>query len=307
VPNNLRPPFRRRRPQQEVRDVAELVAALRNRLAADSDGSSGETLRGQIAGAESHHRATLPSDPAGGSRNFRAGFLAGHLFAHLIRTLGSLPGTFLIPAAAYAASLVSPQAERYLLEAPPHDLFKTHGYACLRVSQRTELSGDLEFGAFRWLADQLSVPVTPELEARFTEVRQRRLDLAAEHAVDRTASPAVASAYRVQRRLAELAGAIQRQLADLDPESTQADRLRGALVGLETASGSGLLGASQPRGGTGSGPSEAYRGGLLGASLLMALVREGHVADDTLRRDAYRYGAGPGVRRRPGIARGAPT
>ena len=48
---------------------------------------------------------------------------AGHLFAHLIPTLGSLPGTFLVPAAAYAASLVSPQAERYLVEAPPHDLF----------------------------------------------------------------------------------------------------------------------------------------------------------------------------------------
>jgi len=179
VPFRLRPSFGRRWPQQEVRDVTELVTALRNRLAAEPDGSSGETLRGQIAGAESLDRATLRWDPEGGSRKFQAGFLAGHLFAHLIRTLGSLPGTFLVPAAAYAASLVSPRAERYLVEAPPHDLFKTHGYACLRVAERTELPADLEFAAFRWLADQLSVPVTPELEARFTEVRQRRLDRAA--------------------------------------------------------------------------------------------------------------------------------
>ena len=291
MPFRLRPSFGRRWPQQEVRDVTELVAALRNRLAAEPDGSSGETLRGQIAGAESHDRATLTWDPEGGSRKFQAGFLAGHLFAHLIPTLGSLPGTFLVPAAAYAASLVSPQAERYLVEAPPHDLFKTHGYACLRVAERTELPADLEFAAFRWLADQLSVPVTPELEARFTEVRQRRLDLAAERELDRTAHPAAATAQRVERRLAELASAVQRQLVDLDPTSTDADRLRGALIGLETASGSGLLGAPQPLGGTGSGPSEAYRGGMLGASLLVALVREDRVADDTLRRHAYRYGA----------------
>ena len=119
VPFNLRPPFGRRWSQQEVRDVTELVAALRNRLAAKPDGSSGETLRGQIAGAESDDRVTLPWDPESGSRKFQAGFLAGHLFAHLIRTLGSLPGTLLVPAAAYAASLVSPQAERYLVEAPP--------------------------------------------------------------------------------------------------------------------------------------------------------------------------------------------
>jgi len=291
VPFTLRLPFGPRWPQREVRDVTQLVAALRNRMAAEPDGSSRETLRGQIAGAESHHRATLPWDAEGESRTFQAGFLTGHLFAHLIRTLGTLPGTFLVPAAGYAASLVSPQAEHYLVEAPPHDLFKTHAYACLRVAERTELPADLEFGAFRWLADQLSVPVTPELEARFIELRQRRLHLAAERELDRTAYPAAATARRVERRLAELAGAVQRQLADLDAGSMHADRLRGALVGLDTASGIGLLGAPQPIEGRGSGPSEAYRGGLLGASLLVALVREDRVADDALRRHAYRYGA----------------
>src|SRR5438093_6440819 len=186
VPFNLCPPLGRRGPQQEVRDVTGLVAALRNRLAAERDGSSGETLRGQIAGAESHDPVTLPCDPAGGSRKFQAGFLAGHLYAHLIRVFGSLPGTFLVPAAAYAASLVSPQAERYLAEAPPQSLFRTHGYACLRVEGQTDLPKDLEFAAFRWLAVQLSVPVLPELGAWFTELQQRRHLLAAEREMERT-------------------------------------------------------------------------------------------------------------------------
>jgi hypothetical protein len=291
VPFNLRLPFGHRGPQQEARDVSELVAALRNRLAGEPDVSSGETLRGQIAGAESHDRVTLPGDAAGGSRKFQAGFLAGHLYAHLIRTLGSLPGTFLIPAAAYAASLVSPQAERYLMEAPPQNLFKTHGYACLRVAERAEMAADLELAAFRWLADQLAVPSGPELEARFREVRARRLGLVAERGLDRTAGPEAAMAHQVERRLAELGSAVQRQLADVDPASTDADRLRGALVGLETASGSGLLRAPQPPEGTGPGPSDPYRGGMLGASLLATLVREDRIADDTLRRHAYRYGA----------------
>jgi len=291
VPFNLRPSFGRRVPQQEVRDVPGLVAALRNRLAAERDGSSGETLRGQIAGAESHDPVTLPCDPAGGSRKFQAGFLAGHLYAHLIRVFGSLPGTFLVPAAAYAASLVSPQAERDLVEAPPLSLFRTHGYACLRVEEQTDLPKDLEFAAFRWLAVQLSVPVFPELEARFTEMRQRRQELAAERKMDRTADSVPGTARRVERRLAELANAVQRQLADLDAASTDAERLRGALFGLESDSGSGLPAAAQPLEGIGSDPSEAYRGGMLGARLLAALVREDRVADDTLRRHAYRYGA----------------
>jgi hypothetical protein len=291
MPFNLRPSFGRHGPQQEVRDVSELVAALHHRLAAKPDGSSGETLRGQIAGAESHDRMTLPGDPAGGARKFQAGFLAGHLYAHLIRTLGRLPGTFLVPAAAYAASLVSPQAERYLMEVRPQNLFGTHGYACLRVAERTELPGDLELAAFRWLADQLSIPLTQELEARYRELRQRRVDLAAEGELDRTAEPSAATAHRVERRLAELAGAVHRQLAALEPASTDDDRLRGALVGLASAPGSGLLGAPQPRETTGSRESETYRGGMLGASLLVALVREDRVADDTLRRHAYRYGA----------------
>lgn len=291
MPFNLRSPFGRRGPREEVRNVAELVAALRKRLAAEPAGSNGDTLRGQIAGAESHDRVMLPCDPAGGSRKFLAGFLAGHLYAHLIRTLGSLPGTFLVPAAAYAASLVSPQAERYLVDTPPQNLFKTHGYACLRVAERTELPADLELATFRWLAAQLSVSFTPALEARFMEVRQRRLDLAAERERDRTADPAAAAAHRLERRLAELASAVQRQLADLDPASADADRLRGALVGLERASGSGLLRAPQLLEGTGSRPSDAYQGGMFGASLLAALVREDRIADDTLRRHAYRYGA----------------
>jgi hypothetical protein len=281
----------RRVPHQELRDVTGLVTALRNLLAAEHDGSSGETLRGQIAGAESHDPVMLPCDPADGSRKFQAGFLAGHLYAYLIREFGTLRGTFLVPAAAYAASLVSPQAERHLAELPPLNLLRTHRYACLRVEERQDLPQDLEFAACRWLAVQLSVPIVPELEARVTKERQRRQELLAERAMERTADPAAGTARRIERRLAEHAEALQRQLADLGAASTEAERLRGALVGLELDSGSGLPGAGQPFERLVSDQSEAYRGGMLGASLLATLVREDRVADDTLRRHAYRYGA----------------
>jgi hypothetical protein len=64
------------------------------------------------------------------------------------------------------------------------------------------------------------------------------------------------------------------------------------LAGLETVATSGLLVAgvsSQEPSETRA--SEAYRGGLLGGHLQVALARTGRMVDDALRLHAYRYGA----------------
>jgi hypothetical protein len=288
MPFTLPPRFGRGGSRQQVDNVAELLALLRERQTGEP-GSGSETLRGQIAGAESRDRAMLPVDPHGPSRKFLAGFLAGHLDAHVIRTRGRLPGGFLLPMAAYAASLVRPQAERYLIEAPPLNLLKTHLYASAIASERGDLPLEAEEAAFAWLADQLAIPRTPELDRRFAEWRQRRLAGFAEIASKRDGDVETVATIRSQRQLDALATSLQHQFATADPASSGADRLRGALQGLHATTG--LLVAGQPGGRMGGDPSEAYRGGLLGANLLAALVLGGRTAAETLRRHSYRYGA----------------
>jgi hypothetical protein len=290
---NLRSLLRGRSAPRQFTSVDELVAALR-RLPAGSSVTpdAADTVRGQIAGAESRGRATLPSDPASGPPKFRGGFLAGHLNACLIRALGTMSVEHLLPTSGYAASLLSPEAGRHLVEAPPRNLLRTHTYACLRVAELMEMPAELEHAAFRWLADQLSIPVTPELEGRYLAMRQQRLGLVVEREMDRTRDHEAATAHRAERRIAVLAAGVQRQLAAIDPASTDADRLRGALAGLETVATSGLLVAgvsSQEPSETRA--SEAYRGGLLGGHLQVALARTGRMVDDALRLHAYRYGA----------------
>ena len=292
MPFTLPPRFGRGGSRQQVDNVADLLALLRERQAGEpgsGSGSGSETLRGQIAGAESRGRAMLPVDPQGASRKFLAGFLAGHLDAHIIRTRGRLSGGLLVPMAAYAASLVSPQAERHLIEAPPLNLLKTHLYACAIASERGDLPLEAEEAAFAWLAYQLAIPRTPELDRRFAEWRQRRLAGLAEIASQRDGDVETVATTRSQRQLDALATGLERQLATVDPASPEADRLRGAMQGLHTTSG--LLVAGEPGGRIGGDASEAYRGGLLGANLLAALVRGGRTADEVLRRHSYRYGA----------------
>jgi hypothetical protein len=288
MPFKLPPRFGRGGSRQQLDNVAELLALLQERQAGEP-ASGSETLRGQIAGAESRDRAMLPVDPQGGSRKFLAGFLAGHLDAHVIRTGGRLQGGLLVPMAAYAASLVSPQAERHLIEAPPLNLLKTHLYACAIASERGDLPLEGEEAAFAWLADQLAIPRTPELDRRFAEWRQRRLAGLAEIASERDGDVETVATTRSQRQLDALATGLERQLATVDRASREADRLRGALQGLHATTG--LLAAGQPGRRMGSDASEAYRGGLLGANQLAALVLGGRTADEALRRHSYRYGA----------------
>jgi hypothetical protein len=287
MPFTLPRRFGRGGSRQQVDNVAQLLALLRERQPREP-GSGSEALRGQIAGAESLDRAMLPVDPQGGSRKFLAGFLAGHLDAHVIRARGRLPGGFLLPLAAYAASLVSPQAARHLIEAPPLNLLKTHLYACAIASERGDLPLEAEEAAFAWLADQLAIPQTPELDRRFAEWRERRLADLAEIASERDGDDEAVATRRSQRQLDALATGLERQLATVDPASPEADRLRGALQGLHATTG--LL-AGQPGRRIGDDASEAYRGGLFGASLLAALVLGTRTADETLRRHSYRYGA----------------
>src|SRR6266576_3062506 len=208
MPFTLPRRFGRGGSRQGVDHVAQLLALLRERQTREP-GSGSETLLGQIAGAESRDRAMLPVDPQGGSRKFLAGFLAGHLDAHVIRTRGGLPGRLLLPMAAYAASLVRPQAERHLIEAPPLNLLKSHLYACAIASERGDLPLEAEESAFAWLADQLAIPRTPELDRLFTEWRQRRLAALAEIASERDGDDEAVATRRSQRQLDALATGLE--------------------------------------------------------------------------------------------------
>jgi hypothetical protein len=276
---------------QEFAEVGRLLADLRRQLATvDASSTAADTLRGELAGAESARRAALPHDPSEGSLKFHAGFLSGHLHAYLIRTLGKLPAEFILPTAAYAATLVTPPAERHLVEAPPHNLLKTHMYASLNAAERGDLTLEVELAAFHWLADQLSIPVTPEIVVRFEDWRQRRLDLLHELETERGLDPVAAGARRIDRQLAARISAVERQLTSVDPGSSAAGRLRGVLAGLQTASPSGLLVTTGPPQEPDFETSEPYRGGVLGGHLLASLVRDGRSTDEPLREICYRYG-----------------
>jgi hypothetical protein len=278
--------FRHRPGSLEFAKVDQLVAALREQLAAAGDGAKGsDAMRGQLVGAELQGRVTLPRDPAMGSAKFQAGVFAGSLHAHLLRTRGALGGDVMLPTAAYAASLLDPAVERYLLETPPN-LPKAHAYGCLSAAKHGNLSFDVELATFRWLAEQLSVPVTPELVRQLEESRERRLDLQAASESERAMDPVAASTARSERRIRAQILALERGLSSAEPGSEQAERLRGALAGFMTASRSGLLLTA-----TDDGESEPYRGGLLGGHLLAGLVRDDHLPNEALRTIGYRYGA----------------
>jgi hypothetical protein len=278
--------FRHRAGSLEFTKVDQLVGALREQLAAAGDGANAsDAMRGQLVGAELQGHVTLQRDPAIGSPRFQAGVFAGSLYAHLLRTRGNLDLAVMLSTAAYAASLLDPAVQRYLLETPLN-LPKAHAYGCLSAAKRGNLSVDVELATFRWLAEQLSVPVTPELVRQVAESRRRLLDLQAAVESERSMDPAAASAARSERRIRAQILAIERKLSVTEPGSEQAERLRGALTGFTTASRSGLLLSA-----TDGDESEAYRGGLLGGNLLASLVRGDRNPDGALRSMCYRYGA----------------
>jgi hypothetical protein len=277
--------FRGRDATPDFASVEALVEALRKQLAgADAGGTSSDALRGQLAGAESRGRAILPYDPGLGSRKFAAGFLAGNLHSHLIRTAGTLPWEVMLPTTAYAASLVTGPAEGYLLRTPPNVL-QTHLYASLHAEERGDLPLDVELEAFRWLAALLSIPVSNELAEAIQASRRRRLDLVAARASERAMGPEAAAAARLERRLRTEVETLERQLAAAVPGSVQADRLRGAVAGVTTTSP--VLLKTAPDAGT----PDPYREGLIGGHLLAGLLREGRNPGNRLRATCYRYGA----------------
>jgi hypothetical protein len=278
--------FRRRAPTRDFANVDELVAAVRKQVAIEEAGpDDADAIRGQLAGVLTTGPATLARDPTLGSPTFRAGFLAGHLHAHLIRTVGTLHRESILPTAAYAASLSSPEDERFFGQSVPN-ILGAHTYACLRAAERGDMPLDVEFATFTWLADQYSIAVTPELVGQFEGARTRRLELQVALDSERTLDPRAAAGARIARRTRELIARADRQIAVTAAGSPEIDRLRGALAGLRTVSGSRpFLAASD------TATSEAYRGGRFGGDLLVSLIRDERVPSETVRSICYGYGA----------------
>lgn len=275
-----------RSPARDFTKVDDLVAAVRDQLAIEEAGpGDAEAIRGQLAGALTSGPATVARDPTMGSPRFRAGFMAGHLHAHLIRTVGPLRGESILPTTAYAATLLTPGLERFLGE-PGSNLVAAHTSACLRAAERGDMPPDVELASFRWLADQHSVPVTPQLVEQFEEARSRRLGLQVALDSERALDPSAAAASRAARHIREHIVRVERQIVVMDPRSPETDRWRGVLAGLRTVSGSDPFLAAMD-----DGTSESYRGGRFGGDLLASLIREDRVPIEKLRSICYRYGA----------------
>jgi hypothetical protein len=278
--------FSRRAPARDFTTVDDLIAAVRKQLAIEEAGpGDADAIRGQLAGALTPGPSTFARDPALGSPPFRAGFLAGHLHAQLIRTTGTLQWESILPTTVYAASLLIPRAGRLLDGAGPN-IVAAHTYACLRAVERGDVPLAVELAMFHWLADHYSIAVTPELLERFDHARSRRLELRVALDTERSLGAPKAAEARSDRRIRELTIRVERQIAAMEPGSPEIDRGRGVLAGLRTGSGSGPFPA-----GADDAASESYWGGQLGGDLLASLIRDDRVPSEALRSICYRYGA----------------
>jgi hypothetical protein len=265
--------------------VDDLVAAVQDQLAIEEAGpGDAEAIRGQLAGALTSGPATIARDPTIGSPRFRAGFMAGHLHAHLIRTMGPLRWESILPTTVYAASLLAPELDRFLGGSGPN-IVAAHTSACLRAADRGDMPLDVELATFRWLAAQHSIAVTPELVERFDDARSRRLELQVALDSERTLDASGARASRAARHIREHIVRLERQIAVMDPGSSETDRWRGALTGLQVSESGPFLAAMD------DGASESYRGGRFGGDLLASLIRDDRVPIEALRSICYRYGA----------------
>jgi hypothetical protein len=196
-----------------------------------------------------------------------------------------LPWQSILPTTAYAVSLLTQGAEGLLGGSVPN-IGAAHAYGCLRAAERGDMPRDVELATFRWLADQYSIAVTPELVEQFEQARLRRLDLQVALDSERMLDPLAAAEARNARRLRQRIVRVEQQIASMAPDSPGIDRWRGALAGLRTEDGLGrFLAASD------ESTSESYRGGRFGGDLLASLIRDGRAPTESVRTICYRYGA----------------
>lgn len=149
---------------------------LRRQLAGEAPESRHrETIRGELAGLESSIAEPLDPRALDGSPTFRAGFMAGRLFARLIRSAGRMSGSELLVAAAYGAAIAAEDVDRTTAGPAAVPLLKAHTVGILAASSQGDVSAEAEMTLFRCLADERSVAVTPELVDRYDAWRARRL------------------------------------------------------------------------------------------------------------------------------------
>ena len=159
----------RRRPGTRAALVAELERQLAQRPT--------DVLRGQLAGLTSTAPAPLARAACDGSDAFRAGVLAGTIYARFLDERDILPDALLVAAGIYAGSLAQAAAEARFDEPSPQALLREHTAACIRMAwQGRGLDEKDEETLFAWLAAALGVPLTGELRAEHRRLRARRLE-----------------------------------------------------------------------------------------------------------------------------------
>jgi hypothetical protein len=149
------------------------VAGLERQLARRPS----DVLRGQLAGLDSASAPPLRRAACDGSDAYRAGLLAGTIYARFVEERGAVPETLLAAAGIYAASLAQAAAEARFEEPSPQALVREHTAACIRVAWQGRSLGEAdEEVLFAWLAAALGVPLTDELRAEHRRMRARRLE-----------------------------------------------------------------------------------------------------------------------------------
>ena len=140
--------------------LANLVDELRRRAELDPS----DVVRGQLAGITSDAPPPLRTEAGVLSDVYRAGFLAGKIYARLAQDCGVLSDELLLTGGIYAASLAQGAVEERFEAPSTRVLVVEHNAACLRIAWKQHSLGDSDEAAlFAWLADALGLPVDDEL------------------------------------------------------------------------------------------------------------------------------------------------
>lgn len=137
----------------------ELTVVLRRQ---PHGSTKAELARGQIDGATAGG-ARLMIDPAAGSIDYRAGYIAGELLAHLYTSAQPLEPRVWLCALRYGRLLVEPGFERLFALPAPANAIKVHRAGWRYAQDKTgPMHPKVWRETFAWLQDALGVVVPPE-------------------------------------------------------------------------------------------------------------------------------------------------